>query len=133
MIELSPLVLSILFLIFGLGIITGVIITKLFGEDLSQKFFELAEDDYRKFNELLSKAIRNNLTILEEAKKMSQSEIFRITASVDGLKENFETIKSNMIQINNQTLKSHQVKKELENEIIKLKKIIQRFEKRGTK
>lgn len=133
MIELSPLVLSILFLIFGLGIVVGVVITKLFSEDLSQKFLELAEDDYRKFSELLSKAVQKNLLILEESRNTSKNEISSVISEIVDLKNTFETIKSNMVQINNQTLKSHKVRQELENEIIKLKNIIKRYEKRGTK
>jgi septal ring factor EnvC (AmiA/AmiB activator) len=133
MIELSPLALSILFLIFGLGIIVGVVIAKLFSEDLSRKFLQIAEDDYRKFSELLSKAIQKNFAILEESRSVSQKEISSIVETLGGLTTTFESIKSNMVQINNQTLKSHQVRKELENEIIKLKNIIKRYEKRGIK
>lgn len=133
MIELSQLVLSTLFIIFGLGIVVGVVIAKLFAEDLSQKFLELAEDDYRKFSELLSKAIQKNFAILEESRSVSQKEISSIVETLGGLTTTFESIKSNMVQINNQTLKSHQVRKELENEIIKLKNIMKRYEKRGTK
>lgn len=109
----------------------GFFLNRFYNKNISEYLSQQLIDSLKRHDELLLKTVKQHIQFLNKLRENSEKELEKSTCDIKALEKSIIDLKEYVVLISEELNGGYDIKKELENEITKLKNILKRKEKHG--
>jgi len=124
--QINPFDIIIYIILFSIGLFCGIILSKQFSDILENKFKNAFDKQIKDYNKISNLVLKHHIKLFDDKYDITLKSQDIIDKNFHIINDTLHTLYREAIHLNKLIDKT----KELENEIIKLKKIIKRLEKK---